>query len=557
MKGKSVWGAHIVFVTVVLSAVSAFAWRKENIIPANDVVTLTNTLYRMKAAGETYDYVSFEPGTYDLSPLVDAPMSTPYIGKTLLSCPNGTIFRSTTGNPDDVILDAKGVNARILVVQSGCEVWNLTFKGGNACGLTGTQSYNVGGAIGTTGGTVCLVKNCKFIGNKSGGGGAVDSLECTDCYFEANSVPNGWGDGGAGRNGKYVNCTFVSNTNSVDWCGGGAVGGASLVSGCTAISNIASIGGAFASCKGVTNCVVKYNYATRKGGAFYKCGVVRGCPEIVGNAAGSGGGVFSDTDADDCVVSNNYSSVCIIQDQKANMVFRNCRFVNCGELHRADLYNCHVHEVTNKLILSGNMHYTGVTTQSVNYAFMNCSNIVNTLITGVRFPTWVGNLAMFYCDLDRSLRVENCTISDCIYPYLVRGYGKDVRKIEFVNDALVRNFDPDKKNYDVSGYESPCLRFVNCVYGAVRDWKPNEGYGFTDCTALGKDKYARVRFTDEGEHPYTPKPSSPLVKNKGVRLDWMDDALDLAGNPRLKDGQVDIGAYQCWLDPLGVILLLR
>ena len=42
--------------------------------------------------------------------------------------------------------------------------------------------------------------------------------------------------------------------------------------------------------------------------------------------------------------------------------------------------------------------------------------------------------------------------------------------------------------------------------------------------------------------------------------DWMADALDIrqdAAFPRLRDGLVDIGCYQCWLDPIGLTFSIR
>jgi hypothetical protein len=37
----------------------------------------------------------------------------------------------------------------------------------------------------------------------------------------------------------------------------------------------------------------------------------------------------------------------------------------------------------------------------------------------------------------------------------------------------------------------------------------------------------------------------------------MEDGTDLAGNPRLRDGKVDIGCYQCWLDPVGMVFSVK
>jgi hypothetical protein len=37
----------------------------------------------------------------------------------------------------------------------------------------------------------------------------------------------------------------------------------------------------------------------------------------------------------------------------------------------------------------------------------------------------------------------------------------------------------------------------------------------------------------------------------------MADGTDFLGNARLRDGKVDIGCYQCWLDPIGTVFSVR
>jgi hypothetical protein len=37
----------------------------------------------------------------------------------------------------------------------------------------------------------------------------------------------------------------------------------------------------------------------------------------------------------------------------------------------------------------------------------------------------------------------------------------------------------------------------------------------------------------------------------------MEDGTDLVGNPRLRDGKVDVGCYQCWLNPVGAVFSIR
>ena len=68
------------------------------------------------------------------------------------------------------------------------------------------------------------------------------------------------------------------------------------------------------------------------------------------------------------------------------------------------------------------------------------------------------------------------------------------------------------------------------------------------------------RFVNDGSRDsYALKTSSPAV-GKGLVQDWMADALDVRNDaryPRLRDGLVDIGCYECWLDPVGTYIMFR
>ena len=50
--------------------------------------------------------------------------------------------------------------------------------------------------------------------------------------------------------------------------------------------------------------------------------------------------------------------------------------------------------------------------------------------------------------------------------------------------------------------------------------------------------------------------NSPLL-GKGDPLGFTDSGLDLAGRPRLKDGHIDIGCYQCWVNPPGMMMIIN
>jgi hypothetical protein len=148
--------------------------------------------------------------------------------------------------------------------------------------------------------------------------------------------------------------------------------------------------------------------------------------------------------------------------------------------------------------------------------------------------------------------MENCTIADNDYAYF--GYG-----LSFVfNTAIVGNWSSWKKAAgDVSMFDSKNFVFSNCVWnvqGTRTDSSRVEPYVDGNCIVLGEN--IKPKFLNKGEHPLTPKLSSPLV-GAGMVMPWMSDAADFAGNPRLRDGKVDIGAYQCWLDPDGFIFKIR
>ena len=80
--------------------------------------------------------------------------------------------------------------------------------------------------------------------------------------------------------------------------------------------------------------------------------------------------------------------------------------------------------------------------------------------------------------------------------------------------------------------------------------------GVGNFNMYGKTFDPRFKGADDPAHPYALKRRSNYVGQGKVET-WMAKATDLAGNPRLRDGKVDIGCYQNW-DPVpGMLLILR
>ena len=63
-------------------------------------------------------------------------------------------------------------------------------------------------------------------------------------------------------------------------------------------------------------------------------------------------------------------------------------------------------------------------------------------------------------------------------------------------------------------------------------------------------------FEGAATNNYRLRKESPCL-NAGINLAWMIGALDLDGDPRIKNGLVDMGAYECLLLPKGTVFLLR
>ena len=87
------------------------------------------------------------------------------------------------------------------------------------------------------------------------------------------------------------------------------------------------------------------------------------------------------------------------------------------------------------------------------------------------------------------------------------------------------------------------VSMVNCAY-TKRDYSFNEAdaeyWGFTNCV-----KTAEL-FVSAAEGNFSLKGKSP-ARNAGLVEDWIIALVgdrDLAGNPRVRDGRIDMGAFQ-------------
>ena len=505
----------------------------------------------------TWATITLEKGIYDISPLTNAPMATStYQGTSLLHLKVGVSLLGATGNRDDVIIKGPG-KYRLLQHANGCTIKHITFTGGHSEG----GSYPIAGAIYPTGSAI-EIRNCAFLFNSSSShGGAVGGNHNSrtgdnyyDCYFYGNSTGGG-GYGGAGAGGNYYNCTVVSNKCVYEWGSGGGLYGAAVVRGCTIVSNFsAQIGGGLAGCLGVTNSYIAFNAAqgvrTSRGGGLANCGTITNCV-VEYNMAGSWGCGVTDTSAVGSIFRFNGGSH--YAHDNISCKFERCEFVGSTIGGASLLDRCHIHHVSNVVDIVDNVAY-GPYKSRVTYPFENTHHIRNSLIDHC-WITNVANHAAFYTNGQNPLLVESCTIADNRFYYTLRGYSGSSNMpatAAFVNTALVRNYRGNTA-IDLSGYESPATYLTNS-YFCVTALTQRAGIENVNMYVMGAGW--DPKFVGKGELPYELRRASAL-RTSGLVLDWMEDATDLAGNPRLRDGAVDIGCYQCWLDPVGLWFSIR
>ena len=430
-----------------------------------------------------------------------------------------------------------------------CHVYDSLFIGNqaNACG-------------GVWGG---FAVNCRFLFNTGsnpegnqwnnvGGGGARDAT-LTNCYFYGNRA---YRFGGAIRGGKVVNCTVVSNStiHATDANGGG-IYGATLVEGGSVISNFSGkCGGGLGNCSGVTNVYVAFNatYGSSKplGGGLYGCGTITNCVVEYNICAtvDNGSGMCNTSAYGTLFRFNGYEHAS--RDGVAYSLV-NCEFVGSAVIMPDLMEGCHVHHFSNDVQVLDNVKY-GPCSRTALYAVQRATTVRNCLFDH-NYITNVGNTAYLYTTTARPLRVENCTFADNVSQMTMRGYNAADRVAAFVNCVFSNNRRGSTK-VDISGHDTGYTVFSNCYAGVAYEFGQNESMVNSDLHVEGADW--NPKFVGAGEHPYSLKLSSPLI-GKGLVLDWMADGVDFVGKPRLRDGKVDIGCYQCWLNPAGTWFSFR
>ena len=449
--------------------------------------------------------------------------------------------------------------------------------------ITGGDSYTslVGGGM--------TVRGCTFEGNSLGWTKSIlpASYSCTNCTFQGNTC-------------KYVaynptsltGCRFEDNLG----LGGGAavyIDGAISVNldGCTFLRN-------------------KSNYASGFGAAIYMkrtasalCGLVATNCVFEGNNAntgGTGGAIYNDDSAlpsgenpwDSCLVqdctftTNAAAAVAGVYGVKAvGCTFdRNFRYrpaegnvtanaarksylvdcdINDGELCQCIVDRCRIHDIENG---------------AASWLFNGWTRCTNSLVVNCTLTSGGALHRMPYGAMDAEF--VNCTIvSNVMYTYTPQNNCSATNGILFANclfsgnktyyrwtdlDVCTSYLSTDANAAQRMGeYVTFSKTFMGNVNPSVggKQFAAEEVYAFTNApgtlAVCENPKFAGRSATLMRRYPYEPyfalSYNSPLA-GAGTVAGWMSDAADLAGRPRLRDGKVDVGCYQCWLNPSGIVM---
>ena len=207
---------------------------------------------------------------------------------------------STSGEPNDTIIDGAGFNTHVVLCVSGetsvTVLSGFTITGGNASDYGGGMFNNNSSPT---------VTNCIFSGNTASdyGGG----------MFNASSSPT------------VTNCSFNGNTATANGGGGMYNSGSSpTVTGCTLSGNTAGWGGgmynAYSSNPTVTNCLFSGNTASAYGGGGMhnyssSSPMVTSCTFSGNTSSDVGGGMFNESNSSPTVTN------CILWGDSPDEIF--------------------------------------------------------------------------------------------------------------------------------------------------------------------------------------------------------------------------------------------
>jgi len=276
------------------------------------------------------------------------------------------------------------------------------------------------------------------------------------------------------------------------------------------------------------------------------------------NTAGCAAGVFG-VHAVNCVFDKNLrtgasgTSVDAYGGDAQSSYLERCD-LNGGEIMDCVLDRCTIHDVTN----------------SVKCAFHEYIRMTNSIVANCHL--FDDDRAMYKSQRSLDAEFVNCTfVTNDMSTYSLWAQISDTNSVRFVNSVFHGNRRKDLVS-DIVAYDRSAkdlwskFEFENTYYGtfaagtltaaqfATKTNGVNRLMECVDPRFAGRNASIAAKFPSE---PYWALSYSSPLLGKGSVLDWPEDATDLAGRARTRDGKVDIGCYECWLNPPGMFLILK
>ncbi len=534
------------------------------------------------------DMIHLAAGTYACSATVTVQNGVTLIGGS--DNPEATVLvRSGTGDFNRVVILRKNAALRNLTARGGYTVYQgagvLCYDGNvhgdgviSNCVVENASAKYMGG--GGCGGVWydCVIRNCEVrntvYGQNEGSGGGVFCATLYNCVVTNNTA--GYGGGGVAggtQNGaangtrqvtKAYNCLIGWNRARF----GGGAGASQVMSsrdlcqlyGCTVVSNTASTMGGGAFLCTISNSVVSTNYVPRAndegtaaaGGGVMYCNVFDSTLE--GNRCVRGGAGAANSNLTGCRIVNNFASYlgggtydcplvknCLLAGNTGNHggagfsgYFENCVMTNntSNPYHGSATYNA----TTRNCIVVGNY----ATTYLAHCRGSHYGDLVYGNRNGYgTYPSGIGT------DSDRegeTVPVVNCTVWGNL------NGSANVGRATLTNSIVwsVENMG----NYSaVNSFwrNGTVANQTGCISGTDK----NPKFVGIDGTQVPPAETAR----DAPWAAYTIRTSSPC-RDTGLTLAGQVAEMDALGQPRVKNGCVDMGALEC-VQSLGTYFLVR
>jgi predicted outer membrane repeat protein len=378
------------------------------------------------------------------------------------------------------------------------------------CTFNGNLAGLDGGAIFNTDTAAPSIYACTFSNNSAVGGGAIynegtATINITNCNFQNNASGSGVTAGGIDNYGtgdlRLKGCTFSGNINGAVFNNGGAY---CVIDSCFFTGNTAN--GAFTS-DGIftlTNSTFtgNLNSAIVVRDSFYidKC-------SFLSNIGNSGGAI-------QCTYPSSLNATI------KNSSFRGNHLAQPWQNGGAIAINTYNSDTTKSIVIVNCLFSGNYSTYGGAINLSNASvKIKNCTIAGNRTPNYTGDVGVTigmsnsFCKVDNTIIWDNQT-----------GIASDASSSVRITYSLVQGLTPLANSHNITG--SPL--FAN---------SPN---------------YFNAPFID-GD--YTLQSSSPCI-NAGINDSLPSyDTIDNAGNHRINNTTVDMGAYEFSTTPLAIDLL--